>query len=115
MSKFVLRPAHIRSGKFVPDRDGEPVEMDWDALVKRFAPSQSRMSHLLLRGAKPGLFIGTRKLGGETRTFTFDTAGRSRDASRMLKTDPKFEESVIEVFLVDRVDWGMQLQELGAV
>lgn len=115
MSKFILRPAHIRSGKFIPDRGAESVEMDWKTLVERFAPSNSRMSRMLLRGARPGLFIGTRTIGGKTRTFTFDTAGRSRDASRQLKTDPKFEESVIEVYLIDKVDWGMQLQELGAV
>lgn len=61
------------------------------------------------------MFVGTRNRGGEVKTFTFDTAGRSRNASRMLKTDPTFEDSVVEVFLVDRVDWDMQLQELGAV
>jgi len=114
MSEFVLRPARIREGKFVPDRDAEPVEMDWTALRERFSPSKTRMSVLMLRAVRPGMFIGTRRRGKGAVTFTFDAAGRSRNAAHVLKQDPTFESSVVEVFIVDTVSWDMQLQELGA-
>lgn len=114
MSEFVLRPAHLRDGKFVPTRTDEKVELDWAALVQRFAPSRTRMSVMMLRAVRPGMFIGTRRKGKGHVTFTFDTAGRSRNAAHVLKQDPTFEGSVVEVFLVDTVDWNMQLQELGA-
>lgn len=114
MSKFVLRPAHIRAGKFVPDRNSEEVEMDWSTLVQRFAPSKTRTSLIMLRSTCPGMFIGTRRRGAGVTTFTFDTAGRSRNAAHVLKQDPTFEASVVEVFYVSTVDWDMRLQELGA-
>jgi len=60
------------------------------------------------------MFIGTRKQGKDIRTFSFDAAGRSRSAAQVLKQDPTFASSVVEVFLVDTVSWDMQLQELGA-
>lgn len=88
--------------------------MDWVKLVERFAPSRTRMSVMMLRAVRPGMFIGTRKRGKGQVTFTFDAAGRSRNAAHVLKQDPTFEQSVVEVFLVDTVRWDMQLQELGA-
>lgn len=113
-AEFVLRPAKLRDGKFVPDRKGEPVTMTWAEVVQRFAPSRSRESAILLRGMRPGMFIGTRSRGEKATTFAFDAAGRSRNAGQVLRQDPTFERSVIEVFLVETVDWGMTLQELGA-
>jgi len=113
MSEFILRPAKLRAGKFVPEREADPVEMDWAKLVERFAPSQSRNSLVILRAIHPGMFVGTRTRKGRPTTFTFDAAGRSRDASHVLKRDPTFPESLIEVFLVDKVSWDMRLQELG--
>lgn len=114
MSEFVLRPAHIREGKFVPDRVDEQVVLDWAALVERFSPARTRAGAMILRAVRPGMFIGTRRRGQEVTTFYFDAAGRSRNAAHVLKQDPLFEESVVEVFYVDSVDWGMKLQELGA-
>lgn len=114
MSEFILRPAKLREGKFVPSRGDERVEMDWPGLVKRFSPSKTRTSLLMLRAVRPGMFIGTRRRGNGAITFTFDAAGRSRNAAYVLKQDPTFEASVVEVFLVDTVSWDMQLQELGA-
>lgn len=114
MSEFVLRSAHIREGKFVPDRGEESVVVDWAALVERFSPARTRAGAMLLRSIRPGMFIGTRRRGSEVATFYFDAAGRSRNAAHILKQDPLFEESVIEVVYVDSVDWGMKLQELGA-
>jgi len=69
---------------------------------------------MMLRAVRPGMFVGTRKHGNGAVTFTFDAAGRSRSAAQVLKKDPTFETSVVEVFLVDTVNWDMQLQELGA-
>lgn len=89
--------------------------MDWTKLVERFAPSRTRMSVMMLRAVRPGMFIGTRQRGREQVTFTFDTAGRSRNATHVRKQDhPTFEKSIVEVFLVDTVAWDMRLQELGA-
>lgn len=113
MSDFVLRPAYLRDGKFVPERNAAPVAMDWSEVVRRFAPSRSRSSLLILRRVHPGVFIGTRRRGREVATFAFDAAGRSRNAAQVLKQDPTFEASVVEVFLVDRAEWPMRLQELG--
>jgi len=114
MSEFVLRQAHLREGKFVPDREAEPVAMDWAAFRERFSPSKSRMSAMMLRAVRPGMFVGTRRRGKGVVTFTFDAAGRSRSAAQVVKQDPTFEASVVEVFVVDTVSWDMQLQELGA-
>jgi len=114
MSEFVLRPAHIRAGKFVPSRKDELVKLDWSGLIARLSPSKTRMGLMLLRMIRPGMFIGTRRRGKETAIFTFDAAGRSRNAAHVLKQDPTFESSVVEVFHVDNVSWDMQLQELGA-
>jgi hypothetical protein len=112
--EFVLRPAKLREGKFVPQRKAELLTMSWAEVVGRLAPSRSRESAILLRHAHPGMFVGTRTRGAQATTFAFDAAGRSRDAAQVLRRDPTFEKSVIEVFLVERVDWGMELQELGA-
>jgi hypothetical protein len=114
MSEFVLRPAHLREGKFVPDRVDEQVVLDWAALVERFSPARTRAGAMILRAIRPGMFIGTRRQKQGVTTFYFDAAGRSRNAAHVLKQDPLFEESVVEVFYVDSVDWGMKLQELGA-
>lgn len=114
MSDFVLRPAYLRDGKFVPDRQATPVEMDWPDVMRRFAPSQTPQSLLILRQAHPGTFIGTRRRGRLATTFAFDSAGRSRSAAQVMKRDPSFATSIIEVFLVERTKHGAQLQELGA-
>jgi len=114
MSEFVLQPARIRDGKFVPERHGEAVTLDWPALVERFSPSRTRTSLMLLRAIQPGMFVGTRRRGTEVNTFTFNAAGRSRNAAHVLKQDPTFGRSIEEVFLVNSVKWDMKLQELGA-
>lgn len=69
---------------------------------------------MILRAVRPGMFIGTRRKGKGVITFSFDAAGRSRNAAHVLKQDPTFARSVVEVFHVDTVSWDMQLQELGA-
>lgn len=114
MSEFTLLPARLRSGKFVPERGAELVEMDWVKFVERFAPTRSRASLVILRNVRLGMYVGTRTKRGVATTFTFDAAGRSRDARHVIKQDPTFEGSVLEVFLVDKVNWDMRLQELGA-
>jgi len=115
MSEFVLQPARLREGKFVPERNADPVELSWAELVQRLAPSKTRAGLLILRNARVGMFIGTRKgVKGGISTFSFDAAGRSRNASQVLKQDPTFPDSVVEIFLVKSADWGMRLQELGA-
>lgn len=114
-AEFVLRPAKLRDGKFVPDRKAESITLTWKELVERLAPSKSRASGVLLRSLHPGMFVGTRSHEQQqVSTFGFDAAGRSRDASQVLRRDPTFEQSVIELFLVEGVDWEMKLQELGA-
>lgn len=113
MSDFVLRPAYLREGKFVPDREALPVEMDWSEVVQRLAPSRSQLGLLILRRVHPGMFVGTRRRGQAVTTFAFDAAGRSRNAAQVLMRDPSFASSVIEVFFVDRARWPMRLQELG--
>lgn len=114
MSEFVLRPAHLRAGKFIPNRGDAQVELDWSAMVARLSPARTRKGLLILRSVRPGMFIGTRKRGDTVTTFSFDAAGRSRNAAQVLKQDPAFEGSIVEVFHVDNVSWDMRLQELGA-
>lgn len=114
MSEFTLKPARIRDGKFVPERNATAMTMDWRDLVKRLAPSRTSRGLVILRMIRPGMFVGIRKRGKNIVTFSFDAAGRSRNASHVLKYNPGFEESIIEVFLVDKADWGMRLREFGA-
>jgi len=112
MSKFVLRPARLRDGKFIPEQKSEPMEIDWASLVRRFSPARTKMGTMILRGIRPGMFIGTRNRGKDVLTFSFDAAGRSRSAAQVLKTDPSFADSIIDLFYVDSVNWDMKLQEL---
>jgi len=108
-----MTPAKFRSGKFVPDRKAAQVSLDWNAVVNRFSESRSRMSLLLLRGLRPGVFVGLRTRGKKSTTFVFDAAGRSRSVAQVLKQDPTFGESIKEVFLVNEVKWGLSLEEFG--
>lgn len=88
--------------------------MDWPDVVKRLSPARTRTGLLILRAIRPGMFVGTRQRGKEVITFSFDAAGRSRNADHVLRQAPDFAESVLEVFLVEKVDWDMRLRELGA-
>jgi hypothetical protein len=111
MAEFVLYPAKLRDGKFMPIREEEPVVLDWKELAKRLAPSKSRQGLMLLRSLRPGVFVGTRKRGAQPLTFLFDAAGKSRNIGGILKGDPMFEESLVEVFLVDQVKWDSRFVE----
>lgn len=115
MSEFTLRPARLRDGKFVPDRSAESVEVDWAGLVEKFAPSRTQKGLLILRSIRPGVFVGLRQKGKKTWNFIFDSAGRSRSAGRVIKQDPTFEPSLVELAYVENVEWGMKLEELGTV
>jgi hypothetical protein len=88
------------------------MEIDWVALVKKLSPARTKMGTLILRSVRPGMFIGTRSKGESVLTFSFDAAGRSRSATQVLKTDPSFADSIIDLFYVDSVNWDMRLQEL---
>lgn len=114
MARIVLRPARLREGKFVVDREAEPAELDWPEVVARLAPQRTRSSVVMLRALRPGMYVGTRQRGAHTRTFLFDAAGRSRNAAYVVRRDPEFARSMNEVYLVESVDWGMRLRELGA-
>jgi len=115
MSEFTLRPARLREGKFVPDRSAEPTKVDWSGLVKRFAPARTQKGVYILRTVRPGMFVGLRQSGKRQWNFIYDSAGRSRNVPKMLRKDPTFAPSVVDLVYVEKVQWDMQLKELGKV
>lgn len=113
MTAFYLRPAHLRDDRFVVDHVDEPIEMPWRDTVLRLAPSRTPQALNMLRIARSGWFIGTRKhtATGRVTTFVLDAAGKASSIADVLRRQPMFGDEVQEVFYIDRVEWDAQVQE----
>lgn len=57
------------------------------------------------------MFVGTRKRGTDSITFLFDAAGRSQRIAQIIRQDPSFEDSLVEVFLVHKAQWDTSFAE----
>lgn len=113
MAKLVLRPAHLRDDRFVVETAEEPVELDWVQAVERLAPSRTPQALNMLRIARRGWFIGTRKHGKTIRNFVLDAAGKANSIADVIRRQPSFESDLVEVFYVERIEWDAQMQETG--
>lgn len=112
MAKFLLRPCKVRGGHIVDSKD-EAVEMDWDALCKKLAPSKDRQALMNLRTLQIGAFVG---LSTNTRlrrvgNFVLLNQDRSGNLRWILKKDPEFERRVLEVYRVEDVRWDSKVVE----
>jgi hypothetical protein len=111
MASVSLLQAKLREGKLVPVKGADPLILDWTGLRDRLAPGRSRVALMMLRALKPGAYVGTRRLGARTTTFTLEAAGRSSKLPRAIQTDPGFADSLVEVFYVQDVDWEARIVE----
>lgn len=85
--------------------------MDWPQAVERLAPSKTPQALNMLRLARPGWYIGTRKRGEAVTNFVLDAAGKASSIADVLKKQPNFEDELQEVFYVERIEWDAQMQE----
>lgn len=113
MAKIVLRPAHLRDDRFVAEESAELVELDWPKAVARLAPSRTPQALNMLRIARRGWFIGTRQHGKTVRNFVLDAAGKANSITDVIRRQPNFENELVEVFYVERIEWDAQMQEAG--
>jgi|WetSurMetagenome_2_1015567.scaffolds.fasta_scaffold30888_5 hypothetical protein len=111
MASISLVPARLREGKLVPVKGVDSLALDWVGLRDRLAPGRSKTALMMLRSLRPGTYVGTRRIGSRTATFTLDAVGRSSLLPRAVQSDPNFSDSVIEVFLVEAVDWESRIVE----
>jgi hypothetical protein len=114
MDRFVLRPCKLRESRFVP-LDGDPLVLNWKELCGKLAPSRAREAVLTLRALTIGAFVGLlrRSSGGPPSNFVLVNQDRSGNVAYVLHKDTSFEERLIEVYLVEEVEWSARTTEMG--
>jgi hypothetical protein len=111
-SKFVLQPCHVREDRFV-DTDVAALVFTAEELVRCFAPKREYVELMKLRAMRPGSFFGRIKGGrtGRPTNFYFFRDDRRNSMRAFLKKDPTLAERVLEVYRVERADWGSKVEE----
>lgn len=116
MARFVLQPCRLRAERLVPDRNAEPLELDWAALCEQFVPSHSREGLLNLRRLQPGCYVGLadNPQTGRVGNFIFLNADRTGDLRWVLKRDQSLTSRIRAVFRVEMAEWDHTFEELPA-
>lgn len=114
MTEVVLRPARLRETRFVAVHNAAPITLDWEDLRQRFVPTGNPRGLMLLRQLRMGMYLGLRRQGLDQRLFLLDTAGRSASIAGVLRRDPSFTRDLVEVYFVEKANWGMGLVETAA-
>ena len=117
MPKFELLPCKTRDGKFVPQKDAEPFELDMKELLKRFGmdpPSHLDLSKI--QTLRPNAFVGLSKSKntGKPVCFVLLNTDRSPNFEWLLQKDPSFERRILEVYRVESAHWEGVLEEVAA-
>jgi hypothetical protein len=112
--RVVLRPCKIWQDRVVPT-DSPDVEFSWRALLAKFAPIPSKNASLAMRSLQQGSYVGLVRREGEVRPsfFVFMNADRSNRLGTGLIKDTDFPNRVVEVYRVEKADWGTSVVELG--
>lgn len=108
--RFSLLPCKVRENKFVPSGD-EPQDFSWRTLCARFAPARTREAVLPLRQLQMGGFVGLVRGPRGISNFVLVNADRSGRFDQGLIKDKEFAHRVVEVFRVERADWGVRTIE----
>lgn len=106
MAKVVLIPCKLREDRFARQKGGESVELTPQELMTKFhMKAGSREVVETLRRMAPQGFLGLREGATGPSHFYFRNNDLSGDIGWLLKRSPDFAAQVLEVWMVDRVEW----------
>lgn len=109
--RFALLPCKVRENRFVPAED-TVVEFSWKTLCAKFAPTRTREAVVPLRQLQMGGFVGLVRGPRGVSNFVLVNADRSGRFDQGIIKDKDFASRVVEVFRVERADWGARTIEL---
>ena len=114
MATFRLQPCKLRDGWFVPKKATAAIEVDWNGLRTRVAPSATPRAQSVLRNIAAQAYVGTLKQpNGTVTNFVIRNADLSGDIRGVLKRDPLFAHRLVDVYRVDSVVWDDKTIETG--
>lgn len=116
MPRFKLVPCRLLETKLVPQKDAEPIELDWRELTAKLAPSNSIKALKSLAHVREGAFVGLLDNGKHYPTnFCFMSPNRSGDISFIISRNPSFSSRLIDVYKVEKCDRGSAMIEANSI
>jgi hypothetical protein len=113
MDRIVLQPCRTRAARFVPIADENPIAMSWEQALEKLVPSGSSLGRLLVRRLKYGDFVGLRDRGGRVTNFVLSSVSGGSFAP-VLKQQPEFRDTLLNVFQVIGTEWDAKTVEPAA-
>lgn len=107
MAKFILTKCKLREGWLVPKKGEMPVQVDWQGLCEKLAPSNSPQAKRALRmGIGVNSFVGLlRQPSGQVTNFVIRNINLSGDVRSIVQRDPNFPARLVDAYRIDLADW----------